>query len=122
MLPVVIAVGGAALSAAAGYASLTQLRTWADGVAKDNGYPSDANGGGAFRHTLVSAEITRMYGEDIAKQLGDLNEYARPANYHPENVTDRNQDLWNNKAGRDIGKNSTSEQDSINKTKDAVKL
>ncbi len=118
--PVVVVVGAAAVAAAAGYATLNHLRTWADGVAKANGYPDDGNGGGAFRHALVSAEITRMNGEEVAKFLGDLNEAARPENYDPSNATNRNQDLANNKAGRDIGKTSTSEQDSINKVKNAT--
>ncbi len=117
---VVVATGTAALAGLAGYETLNNLRSWADGVAAANGFPDDGNGGGAFRHSLVSAEITRLYGSEIAKQLGDLNEYAKPANYDPKNATDRNQDLWNNKVGRDIGKTSTSEQDSIQKVKDAT--
>lgn len=110
---VVVAVGGAAVAAVAGYAYLQYLRTWADRIAKDKDYPDDSNGGGAFRHALVSAELTRKHGEDAAKFLGDLNEAARRGSYDPLNAPDRNQDLANNKAGRDIGKTSTSQQDSI---------
>lgn len=43
--PATVAIGGVAITAAAGYATLINLRTWADDVAKANGYPDDGNGG-----------------------------------------------------------------------------
>lgn len=73
----------------------------------------------AFRHAYVSAEMTRIYGAGTAKFLGDMNEIkGQFVNGQPHQ--EKNMDLWNNKAGRDIGANSSSPAETAHRVKNAL--
>lgn len=52
----------------------------------------------AFKHAYMSWHLSWYYGEDKAKELGDIHENETPnaPNY------ERNMDLWNNEIGREI--------------------
>jgi len=50
----------------------------------------------AYRHALVSAELTRLLGSEHAKSIMDKHETDNP-NPAPEN----NMDRWNNRVGRE---------------------
>ncbi|SMB26121.1 protein of unknown function [Sterolibacterium denitrificans] len=71
----------------------------------------------AFRHAYASAEMTREYGEGWARLLGDANELKRPGGFFDGEA---NMDLWNNARGREIGRESTSKEDSARRVKDAL--
>ena len=57
----------------------------------------------SYRHTYGSAVLTREFGEAAASFLGDANEFDLfgMRNNPP---AEKNQDLWNNAIGREIGK------------------
>lgn len=62
-------------------------------------YIAHNNEGDAFKHTYMSAELTILFGERIAEQIGLLQE-----NTNPLNNKERDMDLYNNEMGRTIGK------------------
>lgn len=107
---------GAAVSAVAALIYLDNMRQWAHAVGEELGVGVDEMD--AFRHALTSAELTRqtLHTQEIAKTLGDLNEIINSENWNDYlngSSRDRNQDLWNNAAGRNIGLNSISSDDSV---------
>ncbi|XP_077998599.1 uncharacterized protein LOC144451585 [Glandiceps talaboti] len=57
--------------------------------------------GDAFRHALWMYRVTRVYGYKIAKTFGDAHERS-----HPNPVSERLMDLFNNEVGRCLGLNS----------------
>jgi len=61
--------------------------------------------------------MTREYGESWARLLGDGNEVKRPGGFFDGEA---NMDLWNNARGREIGRESASKQEVINRIKEAL--
>ena len=62
---------------------------------------------GTYRHVYGSAVLTREFGSSFSEALGDLNEvdfFGYRSNPAPE----KNQDLWNNSIGRQIGMDNPS--------------
>lgn len=116
--PVVVATGLAGATAViAGLAYLKQLGEDAAVIAAQNGI-TDPREVDTFRHAYTSAELTRRTGsEGLVNYLGDMNEIGSLPNWINgiSGVRDRNADLLNNQSGREIGKTSTSQQDSIDK-------
>jgi hypothetical protein len=61
----------------------------------------------AFRHAYASGAMTRENSEEIARLFGDLNEIKGDLlNNQPG--YEKNMDLWNNAIGRQVGRNSNS--------------
>ena len=56
----------------------------------------------AFKHTFMQAWLTVNYGEEFAKELGDMHENDGKDRAQPSG--EENMDLWNNNQGREIGK------------------
>ena len=73
----------------------------------------------AFRHAYASAEMTREYGAVSALIAGKLNEIKGDL-LHDQPDYERNMDDWNNAVGRDIGKGSTTSNDSAKQVYDAL--
>ncbi|HEX8404353.1 MAG TPA: hypothetical protein VF670_07030 [Duganella sp.] len=96
------------------------LHAQADAYAAAYGLQGARNGDwDAFRHAFVSAEMTRIYGAGTAKFLGDMNEIKgqfTQGQPHQE----KNMDLWNNKAGRDIGSHTSSAEQTARKVMNAL--
>jgi len=61
--------------------------------------------------------MTREYNESWARWLGDANELKRPGGFFDGEA---NMDLWNNARGREIGRNSSSKEDTIRRVKEAL--
>jgi hypothetical protein len=59
------------------------------------GYDGSNDRYDAFRHALISAELTRFLGEHKAKKIMDQHE-----NDHPNLPNESSMDLWNNDVGR----------------------
>lgn len=96
------------------------LHSQADAYAKSFGLSGAHNGSwDAFRHAYVSAEMTRIYGAGTAKLLGDANEIYGQFS-HGQPWQEKNMDLWNNKAGRDIGARSSSSAESARRAMNAL--
>ncbi len=53
----------------------------------------------AFRHTWTSADVAYKHGQTAAKLLGNLQEL----NNAGQTPKEKNQDLWNNDKGRELG-------------------
>ena len=97
-----------------------RLRKEAGQYADSYGLKFDHNGDAdAFRHAYASAEMTRLYGEVFAKGSGDLWEVWGTVIHGPK-PSETNMDLWNNARGREIGRLSTSKDDSARRARDAV--
>ena len=52
----------------------------------------------AFRHTFMQAELTVLFSDKKAKEAGDSHEMKSTSSL------ETNMDLWNNQAGRQIGR------------------
>jgi len=62
----------------------------------------------SYRHTYVSALLVREFGSTIADMMGIVNEILGVRNTMP----DHNQDLWNNRVGRNLAENNPNLTDS----------
>ena len=101
------------------YADFIRYGQEATAAARAAGLSGFHNGeADAFRHAYASAEMTREYGDGWARVLGGINELKHPLDIFGDEA---NMDLWNNARGREIGLDSTSKQDSIQKTLDALR-
>jgi Ca2+-binding RTX toxin-like protein len=60
-----------------------------------------------YRHIYGSAVLTREFGLGFSKVLGDLNEFDFYG-YRKNPALEKNQDLWNNSIGRQIGSDNPS--------------
>ena len=102
------------------YSDLARYQAEANQAARQLGLdPAGAHNGDwdAFRHAYASAEMTREYGEGWARWLGDANELKRPGGFFDGEA---NMDLWNNARGREIGRESSSREDTIRRVKEAL--
>ncbi|MCA3038947.1 MAG: hypothetical protein ING69_12270 [Rhodocyclaceae bacterium] len=90
----IIVVGVAGVTAYEVFTAFEEMKKEANLFADTAGL----NGGQkeAYRHAWASAEMTRRFGHDIAKHLGDAQEVLRKHNWDPVHLRDRNRDLWNN--------------------------
>lgn len=59
----------------------------------------------AVRHVYGSAELTRQFGADVAKQITDIHEQ------HAHDKQDSSVDQYHNRIGREIGPSAESEKD-----------
>jgi len=57
----------------------------------------------AFRHSVWQATLSQAFGDDLARRAGDLIELVRDI-IGDNPPRDRNMDQWNNREGRDMGK------------------
>lgn len=78
----------------------------------------------AFKHTFMQAQLSLMFGEFAAKQLG--NKHERDGNNKMgQSKGEENMDLWNNHQGREIAKEIIKEYGAIQypfsqRTKDII--
>jgi hypothetical protein len=93
----------------------------ADAYARQYGLTGERNGDAdAFRHAYASAEMTRQYNEFFAAAAGTSWEVFGTF-VHGPSIDETNMDLWNNARGRELGRDSTSSQDSAERARDAVR-
>lgn len=78
----------------------------------------------AFKHTFMQAQLSLMFGEFLAEQLG--NKHERDGNNKMgQSQGEENMDLWNNHQGREIAKEIIREYGALQypfsqKTKDII--
>jgi hypothetical protein len=102
------------------FPTITRLTEEADAYAAQYGFRFRQNGDAdAFRHAYASAEMTRIFGEAAAAAAGTAYEFSRVPIDGPK-FAESNMDLWNNARGREMGRTSTSSQDSAQRARDAV--
>ena len=73
-----------------------------DSKEDEKSFSTHNNEADAFKHTFMQAWLTVNYGEEFAKELGDMHEKDGKDNNQPSG--EENMDLWNNNQGREIGK------------------
>ncbi len=100
-------------------AQVSGLQAQANAYAKHLGLTGAHNGEwDAFRHAYVSAEMTRAHGAFTAKLLGDM--YEIKGQFGGQPWQEKNMDLWNNYAGRQIGSHSAGPNDTARRVKNAL--
>lgn len=80
-----------------------QLTDWSDGptYGRYAGEPPDGSRGNAYQHVIWSALLAVDFGEQTAKELGELHESTDPGG--PNTQMHRQMDLANNYYGRQFG-------------------
>ena len=74
---------------------------------------------GAYRHAYGSAVLSREFGSLVANTLGQVNEFDF-FGFRDNPFAEKNQDLWNNAVGREIGSDNPSGRTVADRVKAAI--